>query len=459
MSVGARPFPARLGKYIVRKSRWLVDRIQKHWFDAWGGRLYVTRARRSAFASASRRADVRLDARTEAQAGRLYIDVSVICRSDAATGIQRVVRSVAFLLAQGVGDPEPIFIYAHKGRHQVVHLKDGGYVLTDERVVYAAGDTFVGLDYALDALWRMRGELIRMRRMGVRFWYVVHDFLPLTHPDWFSYPTVLRFRGWLAIIAGTADGFFCVSPPVERELRSVLRLHFGLEEGYRTVVIPMGWNLATDHPSIGLPGDFDRVLARLRAAPSMLMVGTIEPRKGHAEALAAMEHLWDQGFDANLVLVGGIGWKTDALCAAMENHREADKRLLMLGKVSDEALEYLYAACSGVFVPSLAEGFGLPVVEAIGRSKRVLARDLAVFSQHAGKGVTYFDADADTQELARAIKAWLTGLEQLDPPRPDLLATWRDTADVIYDTAIGADNAVTQKDVPLVNCPLFKKQF
>lgn len=410
----------KAGRFILRKMRWLIDTARKRLFDLITGPHYVAALRKTP--------------RSAKRSGEIYVDISVICQNDAATGIQRVVRSVAFLLAEppSAFAPRPIFIYASKGQHYIVELDGGAYHLTDIRVEYAAGDIFVGLDYALDVLWRMRRELAHMRRNGVHFWYVVHDFLPLTNPDWFSRPTVLRFRIWLAIIAATADGFFCVSSPVESQLRAILEERFGIRDGYKTVVIPMGWDLATLNPSMGLPDGFEAAWMRMQATPSVLMVGTIEPRKGHAAALAAMERLWAQGVDVNLVIVGGVGWKTEALCTYFENHMEFGRRLFIMGKVSDEALERLYAICSGVLAPSLAEGFGLPVVEAIGRGKRVLARDLAVFAQHANKGVTYFPATADAATLAQAIQDWLARLEELPPPRPDLLPTWRDTACVIY---------------------------
>lgn len=424
MPISPKPAHRKAITYIGRKLGWLVGHIRKHWFSAIGGWRYVRALRRQL--------------PPQSFSGRLYVDVSVISRSDAATGIQRVVRSVAFLLAEFEGKyaVKPTFVYAHKNRHYVVKLRDGGYIHTKVLVNYAPGDIFLGLDYALDALWQMRRELARMRQKGVHFWYVVHDFLPLTNPEWFSRPTVLRFRNWLAIIAATADGFFCVSSPVEQQLRSILNSRFGLGSGYRTVVIPMGWDLATSNPTTGLPNGFDIVKERMLAAPSVLMVGTIEPRKGHEDALAAMERLWKRGVDANLVLVGGNGWKTEKLCMRLENHKEGGRRLLLMGKVSDEALEHLYTSCSGVLVPSLAEGFGLPVVEAIGRGKRVLARNLAVFAQHAGKGVTYFNMNADATELADTIHGWLMNMEALDPPRLDLLETWRDTADVIYGSVL-----------------------
>ena len=410
-------------RYISCKSKWLVDQLRKRWFSVIGSRHYVALLRRKTPSAPL--------------SGRLFIDVSVICQSDAETGIQRVVRSVALFLTN-IDDAHmarPIFVHTHKARHYVVELRGGDYNRTTQLVEYAAGDVFIGLDYALDALWRLRHELARMRRKGVRFWFVVHDLLPMTNPDWFSPPTVLRFGNWLAIIAATADGFFCVSAPVAQQLCGVIRSRFGLGHGYETVVIPMGWEFSASKPSTGLPHEFAATLKRIEAAPSVLMVGTIEPRKGHGDALAAMELLWARGVDANLVLVGAAGWKTEALCACLAGHNEAGRRLFVMGKVSDEALEILYMSCTGILVPSLAEGFGLPVVEALGRGKPVLARDLEVFAQHADKGVTYFARDADPAGLAQAIHDWLLAAKTPQLPCRAHLPTWQDTARVIHQTA------------------------
>lgn len=411
------PTHRRVERFIWRKWNWARDHVQKRWFRAVGWQGYIASLRPVTVAY------------PVAQAA-LYVDISVICQDDAATGIQRVVRSVAFLLAQDKSlAAHPLrFVHTFKNRHYIVRLQDGGYVKTDELVEYHAGDTFFGLDFSLDAIWRMRGELRRMRRNGVRFWYLVHDFLPYTRPEWFSAPTALRFRNWLAIIAATADGFFCVSPPVAGQLRRLIADDFGVTDDFAVEVIPMGWDLSNSRPSTGLPDGFEALLARLRSAPSVLMVGTIEPRKGHRDALRAMEVLWRSGSAAQLVLVGGTGWKISDFVAELEAHPENGKRLIWVGKVSDEALERLYETCLGVLFPSLAEGFGLPLVEALGHGKPVLARQLDVFAGHAGKGVTFFAETIDADALGAMIAEWLEGLPGAEPVRPDLLATWEDTA-------------------------------
>lgn len=411
--------PIRMMRYLIRKIDYPINYFQKHIFRLQTGRRYV--------------ADLRGREITKPPpSGRCYFDLSVICQDDAATGIQRVVRSTAGKLAQARQDQaiQPQFIYTFRMRHYLLEVNENGFHKTDEPVKYEPGDTFVGLDFSLDAIWRMRRELREMRQRGVYFWYLVHDFLPLTHPAWFSDSTVLRFRNWIAIIAATADGFFCVSRPVERQLRTLFAERFALTDGFSTEVIPMGGDFLNSRPSTGLPADYDSLLTAMRARPSLLMVGTIEPRKGHADALDALEILWARGADIGLVLVGGSGWKMADFNQRLGSHPEAGHRLRVVGKISDEALDLAYEACTGVLFPSHAEGFGLPVIEALGRGKPVLARGLEVLLAHAGKGVSFFDADATTEALADAIEHWILD-ESREPARPDLLSTWEQSAKFI----------------------------
>jgi glycosyltransferase involved in cell wall biosynthesis len=397
------------------------DQFEKRIFRAFGWRRYVTSLRS--------REIPKNPAKT---IGRLYIDISAICQDDAATGIQRVVRAVAFLLGDMHGPCSRLrFVYTMQNRHYIVRLEDNNYIKTTEPILYKSGDTFFGLDYSLDTIWRMRRELRRMKLNGVRFWYLVHDFLPYTHPEWFSAMTALRFYNWLAVMAGTADGFFCVSQPVAHQLHSVMARDFGISSEYAIEVIPMGWDISDSRPSTGLPENFDALITKIRNAPSLLMVGTIEPRKGHREVLQAMEVLWRSGSEAQLVLVGGEGWKMSEFVAQLVSHSEIGERLFWVGKVSDEALGKLYGACSGVLVASLAEGFGLPLVEALGHAKPVLARRLEVFEVHAGHGLTFFDKVIDTKALAVAIADWLSFKSGRGDIPPGILSSWKDTANFI----------------------------
>jgi glycosyltransferase involved in cell wall biosynthesis len=159
------------------------------------------------------------------------------------------------------------------------------------------------------------------------------------------------------------------------------------------------------------------------------MVGTLEPRKGHAEVLAAFELLWSTGVEMNLAIVGRPGWKTEDLQDTLRNHPLLRKRLFWFWNATDEEVERLYQACTGVVVASRAEGFGLPLIEALGYGKPVLARDIPVLHTVSSCRVDYFPADATAGLLAATIARWLAAANAATAP-PDVasLPTWRDSA-------------------------------
>jgi glycosyltransferase involved in cell wall biosynthesis len=152
--------------------------------------------------------------------------------------------------------------------------------------------------------------------------------------------------------------------------------------------------------------DAEATLIALRARPTLLMVGTVEPRKGHAQALAAFETLWHAGVEANLAIVGKQGWSVELLTERLRSHTELDRRLFWLEGISDEYLEKVYAASSALLAASEGEGFGLPLIEAARRGLPIIARDLPVFREVAGEHAFYFSG-LPPEALAKAIETWL----------------------------------------------------
>ena len=158
----------------------------------------------------------------------------------------------------------------------------------------------------------------------------------------------------------------------------------------------MAGDIAGSVPSTGVCDELSRLLEYLRFRPAILMVGTIEPRKGYEAALAAFEYLWSHGpTDApDLVLIGKAGWKTVAYQSKIRNHPEFAKRLHWFDNISDEGLCLLYQACRGLLMASRGEGWGLPLIEAALHRRPVLARDLPVFREHALANIQFFSDDA-----------------------------------------------------------------
>nr|WP_243853810.1 glycosyltransferase family 1 protein [Sphingopyxis panaciterrae] len=340
---------------------------------------------------------------------RLFIDLAVISKHDAGTGIQRVVRALALALTrQAPADWEIRFVAAdrRKAYHNISWPEPGLIVDAGALLTARPGDVFLGLDFALDTTRRYRGQLAEFRRQGGQLWFLVCDLLPAERPEWFSPNNVIRYKAWLEIIAGISDGFLCISDQTEADLRRVLDQHYGVVDGYRTCVVPMGYSIKESVLRDPAPGS-SAAPPRLNVSfPFSLMVGTLEPRKGHADVLNAFDELWRQGMDHRLVLVGRQGWHTQDLRNVIRTHPEHGGKLIWLDDVEDAELERIYEACEGVIIGSHAEGFGLPLIEALGHDKPVLARDLPIFRAHEKLGVRYFPASASPQILAQCIRKW-----------------------------------------------------
>lgn len=367
---------------------------------------------------------------------QLLIDVSVIINNDGRTGIQRVVRALFLqLLKQSpVGyRVRPVFATRKQGYHyapdhfgqpdaQASNLNEA------DAVKVGPGDIFLGLDLAAHLLPLHKTQLAQWKCSGANLHIVVYDILPIQHPRWFNSKTAKNFHRWLRTVAIFSDSVICISSTVKAELNDWLcRKHLFTSDTIPTGTIPLGADIKSSAPSRGLPDDINQLLSKFASKPTVLMVGTLEPRKGHSQVLAAFDELWQQGRDINLVIVGKPGWKTKKLQQCLHAHPQNKIRLYWFSDASDELLELLYIGCTGVIVASEAEGFGLPLIEAMYYNKSVLARDIPVSREVGGNFVTFFSGTS-VVSLKNDIEFWLAkiAMEQMPLRAPQF--TWQDSA-------------------------------
>lgn len=371
---------------------------------------------------------------------RLYIDVAAISRHDAGTGIQRVVRALALaLLDEAPEDWDIRFVAADRCRaYHTISWPELAKNTEVQEVKGRPGDVFLGLDFSLDTVRRYSQQLGEFRRDGGSLWFLIYDLLPADRPEWFSSHNVVRYKAWLEVLGGIAEGFLCISQQTAIDLERVLSERFNLCEGYRTSVVPMGCSIkesmlraAEAVQSCDMSMRFDT------STPFSLMVGTLEPRKGHSDILAGFSELWrqeGQGTGNRLVLVGRMGWHTESLRTAIHAHPQYGRNLLWFDDVEDLELERIYQASQGVIIGSHAEGFGLPLIEALGHDKPVLARDLAIFRTHEDLGVRYFPSDASPTIIADCIREWTDDIQAglIKVTRPN--TSWKEAALTVLST-------------------------
>lgn len=349
------------------------------------------------------------------QLPRLYVDLSVIARENAATGIQRVVRAVWQALQQKSGAQFEVVPVAATTKMRYRRIPDHFLERPLRRLPWhwgrsrlspQAGDVFLGLDLSTRVVANNALQLKEWQQRGVKLAFMVYDLLPVLHPDWFTEKAQENFRNWLNFVIREADCLACISRSVADDLAHWIdgRKISSPEIGS----LRLGASIGASRPSSGLPSGFAETLAWARTGTCVMMVGTIEPRKGHDEVLAAFKDLWDNpqpDEDYRLLIVGRPGWKTEALQKQLRDHPLSGDRLRWIDNASDEYLEHLYGACWGLIQASRGEGFGLPLLEAAAHAKPVLARDLPVFREVAPAGVEFF-TDGIAAELAAALRKW-----------------------------------------------------
>lgn len=270
------------------------------------------------------------------------------------------------------------------------------------------------------------------RRSGHPYLHIVHDLLPITTPEFFDRNLREYFPLWLEEILARADIIMTDSHATLDDLLAWSRNDSRASSELPPVsVLPLG----ADLPAAGGTAR-ERALDRAAAA-LVLVVGTIEPRKGvevvldvaetFAAAGEATEHSSADRRAVEFILLGGRGWIDQGTLARLEGAVEAGV-VTWLNNADDATLAELYRGCDLLLAPSRAEGYGLPIVEAQTYGLPVLARDIAVFREVGGEAAAYFGSDA---ELAGAIRVALD-----DPPQPQdatMLPSWADSAQALLD--------------------------
>ena len=261
-----------------------------------------------------------------------------------------------------------------------------------KRVGYPPYDWFAGRADLYHFPNFIRPPLSRGRKSVV----TIHDVSFLRMPE----TTEAKNLAWLTAeifhTAERADAILTDSHFSAREIVELLRVP-------ESKVFPVWLGL----PPFGPPPSPEES-GRLRrdlglTKPYLLMVGTIEPRKNIPFLVNVYEALAE--FDGDLVLAGGLGWKTEAtLKAIADSPRAAGIR--MLRHMDDRQLSALYAGASVFTFPTRYEGFGFPPLEAMGRGAPVVSARNSSLPEVLGNAAEWVDG-YDAEEWAETIRAVL----------------------------------------------------
>jgi len=218
----------------------------------------------------------------------------------------------------------------------------------------------------------------------------VHDTVPWSHPETLTRRGVHWHR---KVITRAADRATAVVVPTGAVAAELARYAPGRAP---LRVIPHG---VTTPPN---PPNAEEISRRLDLPDRYLLaVGTIEPRKGLDVLIAALGRY--QGPPLPLLVVGAMGWGGVALSAIAAAHGLPPQRVRVLGRLPEDELAVVLRRAAVLAVPSLAEGFGLPLVEAMAVGTPVVHSDAPALVEVAG-GTGLTVPRRDPAALAAALR-------------------------------------------------------
>lgn len=384
-------------------------------------------------------------------ARRILVDITEVFRLDARSGIQRVVRNYCsglYSAALGTANEVVPICWTEAG------IMDASGYARDKLGLEHIDTVNDGIQvepqpndlvFMVDSSWWMPERFDEFHAgvmaAGGEIIWMVYDLIPLLVPDTCDPGMPPAFLSWLTHAARTTDGFICISEATRIDLERFL-------DEQKTSKRPRPWtrslHLGCDLESGSQSGQpsvrLQALLDGLQGVPKFLAVGTVEPRKDYRTILAAFEELWEDGQDVALFIVGKHGWNVETLVARLKNHERTGERLFWLEGLSDADLQALIENCDALIQASLAEGFGLPVVEAGSKGKPLLLSDIPVFREIAGDEAEYFSPQVPG-ELADIIRRGLKDGVVWKTPAGIHSMTWAQSSQRLLLILLGAESS------------------
>ena len=318
---------------------------------------------------------------------RIAIDATSVPQRPAGAGVYAI-ELVRALAGMHAGDGYALFTracafdpYVSGRRNWRVERIDAGCRqarLLWEQAVLPRRTAALGID-----VLHSTHHTLPLRPMRARRVVTIHDVTFFLTPERYTPARRLYMQTMTKLAARVADAIIVPSETVRRDVLRLLRMpaskvraiHEAAGGRYMPVTAAEASSVAYRY---GL------------AAPYVLSVGSLEPGKNRARLIRAMAALRDEGFEHGLAIVGQPAWTYQQDYALVERLGMSD-RVRFLGYVPDEDMPALYNAASVFAFPSLYEGFGLPVLEAMACGTPVITSNVSATAEVAADAAVLVD--------------------------------------------------------------------
>lgn len=339
----------------------------------------------------------------------IYIDVSAAVHQRA--GLARYASRIARTMIANYGDAFSFALF-HNGADSAHRLAGLEKIPTRSvpfgnkpwrMMVLLAQMARVGLDRLVPGVQLFHStEHLLMPLKGAPTVMTVHDLAFKLYPAYHRWMNRWFLNSAMPLFLQRADAIITVSESSKRDLMRVYQVpadkitvtYEAASPAFRPAPAE---RVAAVRSALGLPERY------------LLTVGTIEPRKNLIRLVQALRILRRTDPDLALVIVGGAGWLYQDFFELLEKLEEP-RSVLLSGFVPDEDLPAVMTGAQALVMPSLYEGFGLPVIEAMACGTPVISSNASSLPELGGQAARYFDPH-DAAEMASVVQAVLSNQE------------------------------------------------
>lgn len=387
---------------------------------------------------------------------QFLIDISDFIIFDKNTGIQRVVKNLlrALMIYPPIGfSVKPIHATTENGYKyssiNFLEISNNNIKLNNfDQIRFDPGDIFLSIDLEYHVQIANQVMFDEMYKNNVKIYFILYDMIPIDFPQFYDplHGADELLTKWLKMIT-RYNGVICISKTVAENLKNWLILNnITFESKFTINWFHLGCDFRSSLPSKGFTEDSYLVLENLKTSYTFIMVGTLEPRKGHEQVLDAFELIWLEDNSLKLVIIGKKGWMVDSLANRIINHPEFGQRLFWLQGISDEYLDKIYENSICLIMASYAEGFGLPIIEAAYKNIPVFARNIPIFREVAGESAYFFDA-LSPLDLKNSLLDWLYLFKKGSHPKSEFIMknSWKESAFQLQQIILKDENINVQR--------------
>ncbi len=298
----------------------------------------------------------------------IYIDISILVKNRANTGIQRVLKE---FLQRAISKQYKIIAYNHQIKSMelldnieiplfLYEMQDYQFKNTQAIDLNTLTPPKNSIFFDLDSVWYAplpRATLYPiLKENGFLIFNLIYDLVPIVRPELAHKNTIKNFTAFLKSVYQYSDMVFFDSLSAKNDFLKAQ----DTPRNIPTRVVGLG----SDFLPIA-KADNEPDTQPLLQKKYLLFVGTLEPRKNQTDLINAFTILANKYSDLDLILIGRKGWNVDSLIAKISNHPLNNKRLHWLNNIDDNTLKYYYKNAFIVCYLSQYEGYGLPIAESL----------------------------------------------------------------------------------------------